>query len=232
MTIAVFISIWSMEMSPADLREYFLGTPLVYLKTVTAVQAVEIYTPEPGDAAALDELPAPAIILQIDFDDADAASGMVGGEGFRSRFLERTLIGPGIEKIKLEITEAVHFPLPGIALPPPRTAPLSFVVRYYGPVRNATEFVDFYTKNHPPLLAQFGNIRNVLCYLPLGWRNAGELTDDSLILGNEVVFDDLTALKRALDSDVLPAVMEDSKQFQKFGYNTHHAMRRTRVFAR
>jgi hypothetical protein len=55
--------------------------------------------------------------------------------------------------------------------------------------------------------------------------------DSSMILGNEVVFDDLDALNRALESDVMPVLRADGKRFAEFGFNTHHAMRRERIHA-
>ena len=232
MNIAVFVTIWSAGMSSADLNDHFSGSPLSYLKAEKAVHAVEMYTPEPGDVPVLDDVPAPAIIIQIDMENADAAQTLVQSAKFQQTFMDKSGPGPGIEKINLEVTEAVHFPLAGKETPPPRTAPLSFVVRYYGPVQDGSQFVDLYTEHHPPILAKFEGIRNVLCYLPLHWRTSGEVMDDRLIIGNEVVFDDLDTMKHAFATDVLDKAMEDRKLFQKFGYSTHHAMHRERVFTR
>jgi len=47
-----------------------------------------------------------------------------------------------------------------------------------------------------------------------------------------VVFDDLATLNAALESDVLEDAREDSSHFQEFGYNSHHAMHRERVYTR
>ncbi len=232
MNIAVFVTIWSAGISSADLNDHFSGSPLSYLKAVKAVHAVEMYTPEPGDVPVMDDVPAPAIIIQIDMETADAADTLVKSEKFQQTFMDKSSPGPGIEKINLEVTEAVHFPLAGKETPPPRTAPLSFVVRYYGPVKDLNQFVDFYTTNHPPILAKFEGIRNVLCYLPMNWRTSGEVVDESLIIGNEVVFDDLATFKAALATEVLEEAMEDTKHFQNFGYSTHHTMHRKRVYTR
>jgi len=232
MTIAVFVTIWSAGMSSAELNTRILDAPLALLKTERNVNAVEIYTPESGDVPRMDESPVPTIIVQIDLDDADAAKTLVQSDKFQQVFMDKNAYPAPVEKINLEITEAVHFPLPSIAAPPPRTAPLSFVVRYYGPVRNAAEFVEFYTGHHPPILGKFPGIRNVLCYLPLDWRATGEVADDRLIIGNEVVFDDLNALNRALASDVLAEAQADGRHFQAFGESTHHALHRVRVYTR
>jgi hypothetical protein len=232
MNIAVFVSIWSADNSSVDLNNRFLGAPLDFLKGENAVHAVEIYRPETGDVPKMEDIPAPTIIVQIDMNDEDAVQTLVSSDKFQIFFMDKTAYSSAVEEIKLEITEAVHFPLPGNETPPPRTAAMSFVVRYYGPVKDAVEFVDFYTSNHPPILSNFPGIRNVLCYLPMDWQNSGEVIDNRLIIGNEVVFDDLDGLKAALTSDVLPLAQEDSKHFQKFGYSTHHAMHRERVYNR
>lgn len=219
-------------MSSADLTSQFLDAPLNFLKTEGAVQAVEIYIPDTGDVPQMDDVPAPKIIVQIDMDSADAAKNLTQSSKFQRLFMDTSAYAATVENIKLEITEAVHFPVSGRNTPLQRTAPLSFVVRYYGPVKDASEFADFYTKHHPPILGKFEGIRNVLCYLPLNWRAGGEILDNRLIIGNEVVFDDLDALKRALKSDVLAEAQEDSKHFQAFGSSTHHAMQRQRVYSR
>ncbi|MBT7951027.1 MAG: hypothetical protein HN764_05335 [Gammaproteobacteria bacterium] len=232
MNIAVFVSIWSVDNSSVELNDIFRDAPLDFLKGESAVGAVEIYTPETGDVPKMEDIPAPTIIIQIDMNDAGAAQALVSSDKFQGLFMDKTAYSSAVEDIKLEITKAVHFPLPGNDMPPPRTAAMSFVVRYYGPVKDAAEFVGFYTNNHPPILSNFPGIRNVLCYLPLDCQNSGEVIDNRLIIGNEVVFDDLDGLKAALSSDVLALAQEDSKHFQHFGYSTHHAMHRELVYSR
>jgi hypothetical protein len=232
MNIAVFVTIWSAGMSSVDLNTHFLDAPLDYLKAENAVHTVEIYTPEPGDVPKMDDVPAPSIIIQIDMNDEDAAVALTQSEKFKQIFLDKNSYDPTAEKINLEITEAVHFPLPGLETPPARTAALSFVVRYYGPVKDEAKFVEMYTSGHPQILAKFEGIRNVLCYLPLNWRSTGEVLDEKMIIGNEVVFDDLAALNLAIQSEVAPEAQGHSKHFQKYGYNTHHAMHRELIFSR
>ena len=232
MTIAVFLSIWSTTKSSTDLDIYFRGAALDVLRKDEHVKRVEIYTPEPGDVPLMDDVPSPSLILQVDMDQAEQARALTESEEFKRHLLNRDKIDPGMEELKLEITEVRNFPLAGQQVAPPRTAPLSFVVRYYGPVADACEFADFYQRNHPPILANFPGLCNVLCYLPLGWNESGKVDDSRLIIGNEVVFEDLAALKNALDSDVIKEAKKDSSQFQDFGYSTHHAMHRELVYQR
>ena len=71
-----------------------------------------------------------------------------------------------------------------------------------------------------------------LCYLPLDWRSRDEIKDDRLIVGNEVVFDDLDSFRKALASDVLIEVEKDDENFKPWSYSSHHAMHRTLVYSR
>ncbi len=235
MNIAIFVTIFSGVLSSAELSEKFTGDALDFLKSESAVRVVEFYTPEPGDVPRMEDVDPPAFIVQIDMGDADAALALVNSDKFQALFMDKNSFSTAPEEIKLEITEVVAFPLQGEAAASPRTAPLSFVVRYYGPIKNSAEFVRFYTKNQPPNLIKFPGVRNVLCYLPLDWQQEGEVFDNRLLVGNEVVFDDLEALNNALKSDVLATARDDSMHFSKhfqLENITHHAMHRARVFAR
>ena len=232
MNIAVFVSVWSAKTSSIDLHSYFMGKPLTFLKAQADVNCVEVYLPESGNVPVLDDVPPPAMIIQIDMGTAASAEALVIASGFKELFLNKSTYPAPVQQLNLEAFETVCYDLPGYTSPPPRTAPVSLVVRYYGPVADVSRFVDIYTKAHPPLLARFPNIRNVLCYLPLKWRTNKQVTDSRAIIGNEVVFDDLDALNRALASDVCELVVEDANNFPSFGYSSHHAMCRQCVYKR
>ena len=230
MKIAIFVSIWTTQISPADLRSHFLDQPLAFLEAVTEVVSVDLFLPEAGNVVLFDDGAGPALMIQIDMENASDAQALVQSDEFRSLLLAEAGYSGPIDKLALDVFETVHFAIPGHQTPPPRTAPLSFVVRYYGPTDDEAAFARFYTENHPPILATFPGIRNVLCYLPLDWRSTKNVPDSRVILGNEVVFDNVDALNRALESDVMPALRADGKLFAAFGHNTHHAMRRERIY--
>jgi hypothetical protein len=232
MKVAIFVSVWLTGMSSADLKTHFLAEPLNLLKGQAEVSVVEMYTPATGDYERFDEIPPPSLIVEIDMASEKAARALVDSKAFAKQFLDKDAFAKSVEKINLEIMEPVHYPVPGSDTPPPRTAPLSFVVRYYGPVADQAAFVDAYIKSHPPLQIGFPNVRNILCYLPLNWKKTKAITDDSIVIGNEVVFDDLDALKQAFQSKTLDLLFEDSEQFASWGYSTHHAMWRDRVYTR
>ena len=218
-------------MSSADLRSYFLDQQLAFLEAVPQVVSIDLFVPATGDVVLFDDGAAPALMIQIDMENASDAQTLVQSDDFRRLILDESAYAAPIDKLALDVFETVHFAIPGHQIPLPRTAPLSFVVRYYGPTDDMAAFNRFYTENHPPILAAFPGIRNVVCYLPLDWQSTKNVPDSSLILGNEVVFDDIDDLNRALESDVMPRLREDGRQFAEFGYNTHHAMRRQRIYA-
>lgn len=232
MNVSIFVTTWVSSVGSAELTNHFMDEPLSLLKSNPHVSGVEFYTAEPGDIPVMDDVPMPCLIVEIQVDSEQQARTLIGSGDFKKWFSEKQGILSDANKINLEVLEAVHFDVPGHDSPPPRTAPLSFVVRYYGPVANATEFVQFYTDNHPPILARFPKIRNVLCYLPMNWRTTGAINDESLVIGNEVVFDDLASFKAALESEVLQEAMADGELFASYGYSSHHAMRRELVYKR
>lgn len=232
MNITVFVSIWMTAFSSVALNDHFLGEPLSFLKSDPKVNAVEYYSPYEGDFKRMDDIPAPHLIVEIRLNSQKDAEALTGSEAFKKHFIDKEGVLAGASKINLEVLEAVHFDIPGHKSPPPRTAPYSFVVRYYGPVEDGGDFTDFYTKNHPPLLANFPEVRNVLCYLPIGWRDRGALGKGELIHGNEVVFDNMQDFQAAIKSDAMGPVMADSKLFKPYGYSSHHAMHRKLVYQR
>jgi hypothetical protein len=234
MNISVFVTLWVAAMSSTDLTNHFMDDPLSLLKSNPDVIDVEFYTPESAKERVhdMDDLPPPTLIVQIDFDSVEKAKQMTESDELKKLFIDKKAFAKPADKIKLEILETVHFDIPGHESPPPRTAPMSFVVRYYGPTRDGGDFVDYYINHHPQIAANFPGIRNVLCYLPIGWRDRDEVTDDSLVIGNEVVFDDLESFRKALASDVYAEMGADGKKFEPSGYSSHFAMHREMVFSR
>ena len=232
MNIAIFFTIWSSKISSDEMSRHFGEAPLGWLKEQEPVKAVEIYTPEPGNVPVLDDIPAPTLILQVDLEDEAAGNALMNSADFQANVCDLGAFSEAIERSRLEITEAVQYPVGEQKDIAPRTSPLSFVVRYYGPVTDPQQFVNFYTRNHPPILAKFPNIRNVLCYLPLGWQDKDSFAEEELVIGNEVVFDDLDALLHSMTTPVLQEALDDADQFQPFGYSTHHAMHRELLFRR
>lgn len=208
---------------------YFLGKPLDLLVANSDVVSVEHYKPLANDLPPMDDVPSPSAIIEIHVKTVEDARNLIKSSAFEHFFINLNELTAPWKRVHLEVFDTVHYPIPGFQHTPPRNARLSFVVRYYGAPSHQREFEEFYTLNHPPLLAQFPGIRNVICYLPLDVDVGIAINQEHTILGNEVVFDDLGGLSAALDSEAMLAVMEDSAGFPTFTYSSHHVMLRTLV---
>lgn len=233
MSYCLFIYFEGPATASGKLASWLRGNALQWLKTDRAAKAVEdleldVFVPETGKTEPFDEGAGPAAVLQLSSKNQDALAALAGTSGFTSMFYGDAL---GLEpdlRISLGMFEVLATPVAGEPETRPRTAGLSFVVRYYGPAENPAAFQKFYTANHPPILARFPDIRNVFCYVPLVLPST-DIPHSEILLGNEVVFDDLAHLNVALRSDVLVSLRADSANFPSFGHSTHHAMMREKL---
>jgi hypothetical protein len=133
-------------------------------------------------------------------------------------------------QVTTEAFRVRHFPLLD-GSSPPRRAPVSFVVRYYFPVAKAQAFRDHYCAHHPPIMARFPRIRNILCYSPVDWRDVNRLMPANSFLGNEIVFDSIEDLNAAMASQVRHELRADYHHFPPHeGATSHHAMYRRVLF--
>ena len=123
MKIALFITIWTAQISSADLRSYFLDQPLAFLESVPEVVSVDLFVPEIGNVTLFDESAAPALMIQIDMMNAPDAEALIQSDDFRRLILAESAYAAPIDKLALDVFETVHFPIPGHQTPPPRTAP-------------------------------------------------------------------------------------------------------------
>lgn len=226
MTVSLFLTYPGPEGDAAVLEAAFNDRPLAGLAGTQGLRFIETYRPA-GDTPEFQEDPPPPLLVELNLEEPEDAERMLGSGGFRDAL---TLGDHG--QATVDAFHVAHFPLPGHARPPPREAPLSFVVRYYRPAPDEAAFIAFYTANHPLLLARLPEIRNVLCYLPTGMPLPDGMQSSDAFFGNEVVFDDLESLNRALASDILPQLRAEGKRFPPYGHSSHRAMLRRRVSAR
>jgi len=223
---SIFINYSGTAGESAALSGAFLDEPRRALAAATDIDFMATYRPAGGDVPSFSDGPGAPLLVELNLASRDRVDQLIRSTALRLAVApDGWAPSPGVSAT-VDVFEPIHYPLPGYAEPPPRTAPLSFVVRYYRPVDDQAAFVDFYTHNHPPLLARFPGIRNVLCYLPVDADLPDGVENSGSFLGNEVVFDDLDSLNRALASDVLDELKADGRRFASFGRNTHHAMQR------
>jgi uncharacterized protein (TIGR02118 family) len=185
------------------------------------VLGASLFTQDKAEDPYVDDGAPPALMVQIHVADVDALDALFADTDIRS------LIEAAGPSAKGDALEVLSFPIEGVDDPGFRTAPMSFVVRYFAPVSDEKLFVEYYLENHPPIMADMPGIRNVLCYVPVDWTSSAEIPSSGCILGNEVVFDDLDGLNAALASDVRHRLRDDYKSFPvKPGPNSHYAMQR------
>jgi len=200
------------------------------LKASPALAALDFFTPEESTDPYLDDGPGPAFMVQADFASIDALQTALSNPEL-AVLLRQTDGAAKDITFGHEALETQPFAVAGQSEPQPRTAPVSYVVRYHRPAENEAEFVAHYVGHHPAILGEFPGIRNVFCYLPVDWTDPIGLPREDLMLGNEVVFDSVDALNAAMASDVRHKLRDDYHTFPTFsGRNTHHAMTRQRLF--
>lgn len=232
MTVALFLTCKADVSTSSALVDHFCGTPLTFLRERAEVISVDLFVPEPGDVPLFSDGVGPPLIVQIDVTAPANADSLVSAREFSELIMQASAFPVGVEQVQLDIFETIHFPVPGQSTPPPRLAPLSFVVRYYRPTDNEAEFASVYMSDHPPVMTSFPGIRNIVCYLPMTECHPHPFPDSGAFFGNEVVFDSLSALNTALASNVLTELKGGLRRFDAFGYNTHYAMRREQLLTR
>ena len=211
-------------------RDWLAGAPLDAIKSLPGLQSLDLYVPaEPIGDPYLDDGAGPMATLMAGFGSLAEAEAASATDAYRAAAVERAGC-PVAAEVSQEIMEMAFYPVRGEREPAPLTAPISYVVRYHRPAEDEAGFVSHYVKHHPPILGEFPDIRNVMCYLPVDWTDQCGLPAAGYMLGNEVVFDTVAAISTAIKSDVRHKLRDDFNTFPPFtGRNTHYPMRRTRV---
>lgn len=215
----------------AALTAWFEADPLSALKARAEVRSIDLFNFEKAHDPYLDDGQGPLLLVDLGFNDVAGMEAALGAPEVLSALGDAALLPAPDCTVTLDAFEIVRQTLPGDAAPAPeRRAPMSYVVRYYRPAEDEKAFTDFYVANHPPLLAEFPNIRGVMCFLPVDWTNPTALAMSDCMLGNEVVFDSAEDFNAAMASDVRHRLRQDYLQFPKFsGPVTHFMMRRRRI---
>lgn len=228
MAYALFLTYCRTTAPAGDLADWFHQDVAPSLRACSDDIVIDMFVPDPDgmDVLHFDDAEQPDLMIQFtgrspaQLSAVPAQAGLVEAVPWTGSKEET--------KITAGMFEIIETPVGDNAGPLPRTAEMSFMVRYFGPSENDEAFAAHYAASHPPIMARFPGIRNVFCYVPVAWENPG-FHPSPVIVGNEVVFDNVAALNAALRSDVLAELRADSKGFAPFAYNTHHAMRRRTV---
>jgi uncharacterized protein (TIGR02118 family) len=110
-------------------------------------------------------------------------------------------------------------------------APHVYVVRYYGPRKEASGFAAHYERTHPPLLARLPRIRAIACYRPAAKSAPARCNAADYLIGNEVEFDCAEDFNAAMASPARATLRADFEALPRvFRDNRHFAMRRERHY--
>jgi uncharacterized protein (TIGR02118 family) len=189
--------------------------------------SLDLYTPATEETADpyVQDGAAPAHLAMLAFASLDALDRASRHDSFTA-----AVTRSGGRMLACTAMRRTDHPVAGADAPAALSAPFSYVVRYHRPAEDETLFVQHYIDDHPPLLARLPSIRNVMCYLPLAWRHHAAVQPADYMLGNEVVFDSITAFNAAMASPIRHELRAHFRQFPPFsGRNTHFAMQRRRL---
>ena len=167
----------------------------------------------------------PEFALQLYFESRAAADALltVGSELAHLGLLSR--MPP--HEVTHQLMQVRSFPTGAAA---PAEPCLTFLVTYPGTAEDTRHWLDYYDKNHPPIMVRFPAIREVETYRPVEWTSALPYARGTVLQRNKVVFDKLADLVAALASPVMAEMRADGRTFPPFtGKTTHFPMTTWRV---
>ena len=228
MTIAHFLIFSTDAPTANETTGSFPEQEISTLATLPGVERVDRYEPTefPGDPYN-DDRQGQVLTIQTSYRDiASLEQGLASAEFQR---LVNAASGSGY-RLTHDAMEMLPYSVADESEPRELTAPISYVVRYHYPADDVKGFIDYYTSHHPIIEKRFPRITNIMCYLPIKWRDPTGLPFLGYMLGNEVVFESVEDMGLALHSPVIDEMTKDFEQFPTFqGCHTHYPMRRTRI---
>ncbi|MBT3704064.1 MAG: hypothetical protein HOE62_16620 [Alphaproteobacteria bacterium] len=231
MTIAWFLTFNGPEDKRPEMATWFSDNALAAIKGQPGVSKVDVFTAERGSDPFNDDGAGPLLMVQTDFENVTDLEQLLATPGMGAGFLFHPDKLPTGCKVVQGAYQVIDQVVDGQTEVQPRTAALSYAVRYYRPAENEKEFTDFYVAHHPKVEAKFPGIKNIYCYLPIPWENPTATAIEDCMIGNEVVFESLDDFNAAMKSDVRLLMRDDFAKFPNFsGPHTHYAMLRKQVF--
>lgn len=228
MTISYFLHVDGPEGHEGDLQGWADDLFGPALAESDQVQRAEAYAPLSVQDQYLGEETGKLLIVEAQFESKEVLEAVLA----QTAVVKALAAMPRNEKVGVTSEAFMVKACPLLdGSTPPRSASVSFVVRYYPPIENGDAFIRYYVDHHPPIMAHFPKIRKVFCYLPLDWRNVSGIAPSDSFLGNELVFDSVGDLAKALQSDARHDLRDDYHRFPSYANkSSHHAMlRRTLV---
>ena len=198
------------------------------ISAIPGLQQGFVMSPTPKtDHPFVDNEPAPALVLQLQFRTIEALEAALTTNGPLQALAEAHQSRAITQQAMLTRRFPVPHPEPQS---PPGALACSFLVHYPGPAADLNAWNQHYNTYHPPLMAKFPGVRLVEIYTRIDWVSGLGWPQETVMQRNKLMFDSPAALTAGLASPVLHEMRADFNRFPPFqGGNVHYALETRRA---
>lgn len=204
------------------------------LHSVPQLEKALIHSPASASDPYVEDGAPPTLVLQLYFaalPELEEAVSRKGHLGALTSHAEFPVLATAETVHQAMLVRSFAVPEPTFRTPPSEPH-CTYLVSYEGEAEDLNAWHAHYLERHTAHMASFPAIRELEVYTRLDWVSLQPWRRADFMQRNKVVFDDATALDRALHSPVRQAMRADFNAFPKFsGPNRHYAMA-TRVLRR
>jgi hypothetical protein len=183
-----------------------------------------VMSPAPASTAHPfpDNEPAPALVLQLEFDTIEALEAAIAANGPLKRLSQVVRDYAVTQQAML----TRRYPVPDARLRTPACVlPCSYLVQYPGPAADMNAWNGHYNAYHPPIMAKFPGVRAIEIYTRVDWVCGLDWPCENAMQRNKLQFDSPDALSAGLEPDVMREMRADFNRFPPFeGGNVHYAL--------
>lgn len=226
MTVSYFVIYEGNAATAAAFIEYYLERHAPLVARFPGLRAFSVLKPLAYHDPYLAPDKGPFLVTHLTFDDVPSLERAALSD---ERLAARADVAnfPPFEGQATYQAMRDEYLLPDPAVPGGSGAPVCFFVFYRRPAADEAVFVDFYRRNHMPLLVRFPRVREAAMFTPVAWRDRPFIMRDDLMVLNLTAFDSKADFEAALASEVRKEIRADFGRFPPFtGRNIHIAMER------
>jgi len=226
MTVSYFVIYEGNAAGSAGFVDYYLGRHVDLVRRFPGLRALSVLTPLAYDDPYLGREHGPLLVTHMTFDDVAALERAALSEARLAARADVANFPPFDGRATYQaMQDEYHPPVP--ASPAASHAPSCYFVTYHRPADDEAVFVDFYRRNHMPLLARLPRIRVAAMFTPVDWRDQPFVARAELMLANLIAFDSEADFQAAMASEVRTEIRADFAGFPPFsGRCAHTAMTR------
>jgi hypothetical protein len=197
------------------------------LRATPKLRKALVHSPASASDPYVKDGTAPTLVLQLYFaalPELEAAVSRAGHLGALASAAEFPVLAAAEVAQQAMLVRSFAVPDPQFKTPPGGPH-CTYLVSYEGEADDLNAWHAHYLERHTVHMATFPDIRELEVYTRLDWVSLQPWRRANFMQRNKVVFDDASALDRALHSPVRHAMRADFNAFPKFsGPNRHYAM--------